>query len=87
MKKKILIDGVRYVYRPPKNEKEIEEILKEYVEDLFGKSSIFFPKRKLHVLMGMMTTPGSSQGNHGIFQCLLADGHKLVTNGGNLKSE
>ncbi len=47
MEKRILIDGVKYFYYSPKSEDELEKILKEHVEKVFGESSVFFSKKKL----------------------------------------
>lgn len=57
MDKRILIDGVRYIYQQPKDEKEVERISKEHVEELFGKGSIFFSKEKLTSLARISSIP------------------------------
>lgn len=57
MEKIILIDGVRYVYWSPKEEKDVERISKEHVEELFGKGSLFFSKEKLTSLVRISSIP------------------------------
>ncbi|MBA7491018.1 hypothetical protein ES702_01562 [subsurface metagenome] len=57
MEKRILIDGVRYVYWLPKDENDVERILEEHVEELFGRGSILFSKEKLTSLARISSIP------------------------------
>ena len=44
----LLIDGVKYDLWTPKEEKQLEEMVKEHSKEIFGKDSIYFDlKQKL----------------------------------------
>lgn len=54
----ILIDGVRYILRIPKNEAELETIVEKNYKYIFGEDSFYFNmKRKLKSNSGIATIP------------------------------
>jgi hypothetical protein len=55
--KMLIIDGVKYKLWIPKEEKQLEEIVKEHVKDIFGKGAIYFEKRKISSEFGIPSIP------------------------------
>jgi predicted transport protein len=54
----LVIDGVKYNLWVPKEEKELEEIVKEHSKDIFGNNSIYFDlKQKLTSKSGIVSIP------------------------------
>jgi hypothetical protein len=53
-----IIDGVKYNSWIPKEEKQLEEMVKEHSTDIFGKDSIYFDlKQKLTSKSGIISIP------------------------------
>jgi hypothetical protein len=53
----ILLDGIRYLPQEYEKEEEIEEMIEEHSESIFGKESIYFGKKKLTSLSGIASIP------------------------------
>lgn len=54
----ILIDGVKYNLWVPKDEKQLEEMVKEHSKEIFGKDSVYFDLRqKLTSKAGVVSIP------------------------------
>lgn len=54
----LLIDGVKYELWIPSNEDELEQIIIEHAQDIFGENSIYFDKKqKLSSLAGVGSIP------------------------------
>lgn len=54
----LIIDGVRYNLWVPKEEKQLEEMVKEHAKEIFGKDSIYFDlKQKLTSKSGVVSIP------------------------------
>ncbi len=54
----LLIDGVKYELRTPSTEDELEQMVKEHAQDIFGEQSIYFDrKQKLKSLAGVGSIP------------------------------
>jgi hypothetical protein len=54
----LIIDGVKYNLWIPKEEKQLEEMVKEHSKEIFGKDSIYFDLRqKLTSKSGVMSIP------------------------------
>lgn len=53
----MLIDGVKYTPWTPKEENQLEEIVKEHTKDIFGEDSIYFEKRKISSELGIRAIP------------------------------
>lgn len=54
----LLKDGVRYEERTPASEDELEEVVKEHAQDIFGEQSIYFDKKqRLKTLAGVGSIP------------------------------
>jgi hypothetical protein len=54
----LLIDGIRYQETPPKDEDELEQMVIEHAQEIFGQNSIFFDKKhKLISLAGVGAIP------------------------------
>ena len=54
----LLIDGVRYELWTPSTEGELEQMVKEHAQDIFGEQSIYFDrKQKLKSLSGIGSIP------------------------------
>jgi len=54
----LVIDGVRYIEYPPKNETEIETFINKHSNEIFGKDSFYFDiKKKIQTLSGVGTIP------------------------------
>lgn len=53
----ILIDGVRYIDRTPSNEDDLEQTVREHSKDIWGETSVYFDKKKLHSPAGIGSIP------------------------------
>ncbi len=54
----LLIDGVKYELRTPSTEDELEQMVKEHAQDIFGEQSIYLDrKQKLKSLAGVGSIP------------------------------
>lgn len=54
----LLIDGVKYELWKPANEDELEQIVNEHAQEIFGENSIYFyKKQRLNSLSGIGTIP------------------------------
>jgi len=54
----LLIDGVKYELWTPSTEDELEQMVKEHAQDIFGEQSIYFDKKqKLKSLSGIGSIP------------------------------
>lgn len=54
----LLIDGVKYNLIIPKDEKQLEEMVKEHYKEIFGKDSIYFDlKQRLTSKFGVISIP------------------------------
>lgn len=54
----LLIDGVKYELRTPSSEDELENMVKEHAQDIFGENSIYLDKKqKLKSLAGVGSIP------------------------------
>ncbi len=53
----IVHDSDKYFRAPFTNECEIEKVVKDYAEYLFGSSILFLPKPKINTLGGISTIP------------------------------
>ncbi|MGQ9546095.1 MAG: restriction system modified-DNA reader domain-containing protein [Dehalococcoidia bacterium] len=57
MSKLLLIDSARYEEWTPPNEDELERMVKEHAQDIFGEQSIFLEKHKLRTKSGIGSIP------------------------------
>ena len=58
MNQTFIINGARYKLHTPKNESELQAIVEEHYEDIFGENSIFFSfQPKLRSLAGIGSKP------------------------------
>lgn len=54
----LLIDGAKYLETPPKDEDELEKMVEEHAQDIFGEDSLYFDKKyKLKSLAGVGSIP------------------------------
>lgn len=53
----LLKDGVKYLPHKYKDEAELEQMVSEHSEVLFGEHAVFFPKQKLKTRSGLGTIP------------------------------
>ncbi len=53
----IVVDGVRYILRTPSNEDDLEQMVREHTEDIWGENSVYFDKKKLHTPAGIGSIP------------------------------
>jgi len=53
----IIKDHVRYLPHTYKNEKELEDFVKKYIQEIFGESSIFFEKNRIKSKAGIGSIP------------------------------
>lgn len=54
----LIIDGVKYNLWVPKEEKQLEEMVKEHAKEIFGKESVYFDlKQKLTSKSGIASIP------------------------------
>lgn len=53
----LLKDGIKYLPYKYKDENELERMVVEHSEVMFGVDSIFFPKQKIKALSGIVTIP------------------------------
>ena len=54
----MLVSGLNKYYSTPfKDEKEIEQVVVDYAQYLFGSSIIFLPKSKISTIDGSSTIP------------------------------